>query len=349
MRYNTTKKICVIGHFGFGKDFSDGQTVKTKIVSDELERRYGAGDMTRIDTEGGKKQILSYPYLILKALEKHDNIIILPAHNGLRVIAPLLALENRCFHRRLHYVVIGGWLPEYLRAHPHVAKALRHFHGIYVETETMKKALAAMGYGNVYVLPNCKQLTILPESDLVYQTEEPFRLCTFSRVMKEKGIQDAVEAVETINRQQGKTVYTLDIYGQIDERQRTWFTELQKSFPDYVRYRGIVPYDKSVNVLKNYFALLFPTYYSGEGFAGTLIDAMASGVPALASDWKYNPEIINENNGVCYRANDATALRIQLDSIRRNPQAWNKKKRMCLQAARNYEVSNVITVLVKNL
>ncbi len=31
------------------------------------------------------------------------------------------------------------------------------------------------------------------------------------------------------------------------------------------------------------------------GFAGTLIDAMAAGVPVIASNWKYNPEIVIEN------------------------------------------------------
>lgn len=30
------KKVSVVGHFGFGHDFFDGQTVKTKILTDEL-------------------------------------------------------------------------------------------------------------------------------------------------------------------------------------------------------------------------------------------------------------------------------------------------------------------------
>lgn len=35
------KKICVLGHFGFGYEFIDGQTIKTKILTDELCRYYG--------------------------------------------------------------------------------------------------------------------------------------------------------------------------------------------------------------------------------------------------------------------------------------------------------------------
>lgn len=42
--------------------------------------------------------------------------------------------------------------------------------------------------------------------------QEPLRLCTFSRVMKEKGIEDAVNAVEAVNEYFGRLVYTLDIW-----------------------------------------------------------------------------------------------------------------------------------------
>ena len=73
----------------------------------------------------------------------------------------------------------------------------------------------------------------------------------------------------------------------MDSVQTEWFNELKSTFPSYIKYGGLVPFDKSVEVLKNYFALLFPTYYEGEGFAGTLLDAMAAGVPVVASDWRY--------------------------------------------------------------
>lgn len=122
--------------------------------------------------------------------------------------------------------------------------------------------------------------------------------------MKEKGIEDVVNAVKTVNEHFGRTVYTLDIYGQVDSAQTKWFNELQSIFPSYIKYGELVPVDKSVEVLKNYFALLFPTYYEGEGFAGTLLDAMAAGVPVIASDWRYNPEIMNEKTGYVYSSHD---------------------------------------------
>lgn len=35
------KKVCVIGHFGFKENLLNGQTIKTKIVTDELQAQLG--------------------------------------------------------------------------------------------------------------------------------------------------------------------------------------------------------------------------------------------------------------------------------------------------------------------
>src|SRR5699024_10336083 len=98
-------------------------------------------------------------------------------------------------NRRIHYVVIGGWLPEFLKKRKNLMRILKSFDGIYVETNTMRKELEEQGFTNVHVMPNCKNLNILEKSQLIYHHSEPYKLCTFSRVMKEKGIEDAVEAV----------------------------------------------------------------------------------------------------------------------------------------------------------
>lgn len=160
---------------------------------------------------------------------------------------------------------------------------------------------------------------------------KPLSLCTFSRVMKEKGIEDVVNAVKTVNEHFGRTVYTLDIYGQVDSAQTEWFNELKSIFSSYIKYGELVPFDKSVEVLKNYFALLFPTYYEGEGFAGTLLDVMAAGVPVIASDWCYNPEIVNEKTGYVYSSHDNRVFFATLISVGNNPDLILSKKSNCLK------------------
>lgn len=175
------------------------------------------------------------------------------------------------------------------------------------------------------------------------------KLATFSRVIREKGIEDAVAVVKAVNADMGYTVFSLDIYGQVDPSQEVWFDELKRTFPYYVRYSGTVPYDQSVETLKKYFALLFPTYYEGEGFAGTLIDAFSAGVPVIASDWKYNSEIVNKDVGFVYKTGDNAELKELLKVAASDPNIILQKKRNCLHEAEKYTISSAIEILVREI
>ena len=341
------KKVCVMGHFGFGKDMLNGQTVKTKIVTTELEQQLGADQVMKIDTHGGAKALPKISLRLLRAFRKCRNVIILPAHNGIRFFAPMCMAFNRIFRRKLHYVVIGGWLPEFLKKRKKLTKALMSFDGIYVETNTMRKALEAQGFNNVYVMPNFKDLNILKESELVYHHTEPYRLCTFSRVMKEKGIEDAVYAVKTVNEQAGRTVYTLDIYGQIDDAQMEWFDELKLNFPKYVNYQGVVSFDQSVDVLKEYFALLFPTGFFTEGIPGTIIDAYAAGVPVISAEWESFSDVVDKDvTGVGYTFGNFEELCFVLKNIASNPQIIQEMKKACIEKAKEFTPEVAIEILV---
>lgn len=344
------RQVSVIGHFAFGKNYLDGQTVKTKIVTDELCKQLGNENVLKIDTHGGKITLLKAPFQALKALKKCRNVVILPAHNGLRVYAPLLTFFRRFFKKRkLHYVVIGGWLPEFLQKRKQLAKKLKRFDGIYVETNTMKNALEKQGFTNIFVMPNCKNLQILVPDELVYSNGEPYKLCAFSRVMKEKGIEDAVKAVKQANEEFGRTVYTLDIYGQVDPNQTQWFEDLKKTFPEYIKYCGVVDYDKSVEVLKNYFALLFPTHFYTEGIPGTIIDAYAAGIPVIASKWESFSDIINDDTGIGYDFDSENALAEILLQVANTPEILLNEKPQCLTEAERYRTENVVKVLIKQL
>ena len=126
--------------------------------------------------------------------------MILPAQRGLRIIAPLLVFFNKFFHRRLFYCVIGGWLPIVLKNQKGLTNSLHKFDGIFVETQSMKKKLSEYGFTNIDIMPNCKKLPILNKNQLIYPKGVPYKLCTFSRVMKEKGVEDAVNAVILANK-----------------------------------------------------------------------------------------------------------------------------------------------------
>lgn len=340
-------KVGVCGHFGNGHDFFDGQTVKTKIVTSQLEKRFGVEHIVCVDTYGGTKKIFSHIFGIIKILLKCEHIIILPAQNGLRVIAPLLIFLNISFKRNIYYDVIGGWLPDFVSKRKLLKEFLKKFDKIFVETKSMKKQLENQGFKNIDIIPNCKDLDVINEYEVKNTIGKPYKLCTFSRVMKEKGIEDAIQAVYTINSMWNDTYFELDIYGQVDNNQKQWFKELQSKFPAYINYIGIVPFNQTTKVLKKYDALLFPTYYEGEGFAGTLIDSFAAGLPVIASDWKYNSEIIESGKtGVIFETHNVRELQNAIISIHRDLIKWNSMKKNCLREAKKYLPDNAMEKLI---
>lgn len=349
-RGDTLYKVGICGHFGEGENFLDGQTVKTKILTKELTKKLDKKNIQIVDTHGWKKTPFSLLIKCIMLSSKCKNIIILPAHKGIKVFALLFVILNKAFNRKLHYVVVGGWLPELLERNDALRSRLSKFDGVYVETYNMLEKIKEQGLTNVKYLPNFKDLCILNEEELIYQNKEPYKLCTFSRVSKEKGIEDAIEAVTNVNCFLGRIAYTLDIYGQVEKKYKERFESLKKEFPEYITYKGVVDYNRSVDVLKDYFALLFPTYYSGEGFPGTILDAYASGLPVIATNWRYNPEIIQHQvDGIIYEYKNKDNLQKILTEIREKPEVILNMKKNCLKRAKQYKPEVVISEFINYL
>lgn len=343
-------RIGICGHYGGNKNCLDGQTVKTKIITKELQKDFGSNEVKIVDTYGGKKRLLPIVFNLIKLVMQCKNVIILPAHNSLRIFAPMLAFVNYFYNRKLHYVVIGGWLPEFVSTRKWLQNALMNFDAIYVETNTMKNKLEAMGFSNIVILPNCKELDILLDNELVYSKEEPFKICTFSRVMKEKGIEDAVNAVKAVNDKLGKNIYKLDIYGQIDKEQTDWFANLQTKFPDYVKYKGLVPFDKTTEVLKDYFLLLFPTKFYTEGIPGTIIDAYAAGVPVVCSKWQSFDDLVDDTVGYGYEFSSEEALEKLLRKIYiEDIDKILAMKKVCILKSKQYMPEKIVKILINKL
>ena len=341
------KNICVCGHFGFGLNLMNGQTIKTKVVAEEIERLYGSDAVYKIDTHG-IISVLMLPAKLFYALCVCRNIVILPAQRALLMESVFLRLLNVFFRKNIHYVVIGGWIANHLQKHPLVAASVKSFRGIYVEVKTLLHQLECLGCPNVYVLPNCKKLPIV-ENVSSSLTENKLRLVLFSRIMKEKGIEDAVAVVRKLNEMEDGKVYALDIYGPIDYNQIEWFNHVKKMFTPQINYRGEVQYENSVAVLKNYHLLLFPTYYEGECFAGTIIDAFASGLPVIASNWKFNSDVIeNGRTGFLFKPHDEKDMIDKIIQLSDNPELRSEMSQNCIDMAKMYMPEFALRQLFEN-
>lgn len=343
-------RVAICGHFGGNKDFYDGQTIKTRTIADCLKKEFGAEYITCIDTYGGIIRAPFYLLQLVARLRNSENIIILPAQNGVKVLVPFLMIFNKFFHKKIHYVVIGGWLPALLEKYVGLIDIMQKIDYIYVETSTMRDQLKDKGFDNVLILPNFKDLEVCKENQLEYVHQEPYKICTFSRIMKNKGIEDIVAAVDLVNKTLKRCVYRIDVYGKIDEKYKDEFRLLQEQNRDFLCYKGIVAPNKSVTVLKNYFFLAFPTRFFTEGIPGTIIDAYAAGIPVVSAKWESFSDLIDEGlSGFGYSMGNDKELVSLLMKIEKNPECILNMKRYCLNKANLYIPEAALEILSEKL
>lgn len=349
MASNEIRKIAIIGHFGGDKVFLDGQTIKTKVFYEELQNSVNGLCIKKVDTYYKKHNLIKLLVDFFVAIFSCKHIIVLVAGNGMRIMFPILHFCSKVLGKRVYHSVIGASLAKRVVKHKHLKKYLNSFRVNWCETKGLVNQLQELGVTNAELLYNCKRLIPVLETGLTDSLRQPYRLCTFSRVMREKGLEDAVCAVKSINDKYGQVIYTLDIYGQIDPAQEEWFENIKKDFPPYVRYRGSVPYDESVEVLKNYFALLFPTHYWTEGVPGTIIDAYASGLPVIASKWENFDNIINDDTGIGYDFDCIDSLTEVLDYIQKNPAFLITKKQHCVETYQKFSPEAVMNIVLQKM
>ena len=346
------KTLGICGHFGSNENIN-GQMVKTKILTEELTKYFGSSEIALVDTFGWKKHPFGLFFNCVKLVLGCRNILIMPAGGGIRVLAPLFAVLCSVFRKKLHFSTIGGWLPSYLIENPWIIKFLKKMDTIYVETESIKKALRVKGIDNAVYMPNFKNISVIDTSDLPETYSEPYPLCCFSRVKREKGILDAVNGISQVNTNAGRNIFTLDIYGSIDDEFKEDFEKAVEENSSFIKYKGVAEYSQTTDILKNYFSLLFPTYYSGEGFPGTLIDAFSSGLPVIATDWLYNSEIVtNGKTGIVYGIDGDDRdkkLAAVLGKIAAEPKLLINMKNDCLNEARKYDASVVMKTMTERM
>ena len=301
------KKIGICGVYGDGPEFSGGQPVKVKTMIKMLSDSCGADNILTANTAGWRKRPVGMMLDCLKLARHCGSIVILPAHNGLRVFLPLFLQLRKVYRYKLFYSVIGGWLASKAAENPRLILQLKQLDGIWVETKKMQRELQALGVENTEVIPNVKYLNNVTESHIIPQSNV-LRCCTFCRVIKEKGIEDAIRSVCTVNKQ-GTYKATLDIYGPIYEGYKDEFDELMKKSPNTIRYMGCADPSESVSTLCMYDVQIFPTHYKTEGIPGSIIDSYAAAVPVVASKWNSSSDIVNEGStGLGYEIANVQAL-----------------------------------------
>ena len=334
------EKILFIGDCGNFKNTSNGVYAKNIQLFNRLKEVFVT--LKHVNTNNWKKN----PSVLLNVLRsiwqyrKKDILISLNTYSSYK----LIKIVKRLFPSiRLNYFVIGGILPNFISQ---LEMKQRECYSIVkwfmVESQEMKRKMELLGYKNVIHIPNFKKIAYIPEKST--ETSVPFRFVFLSRIIPEKGCDLIMEATRRINKEIGEDKFLVHFYGKIDDSYESQFLKTINEIPN-AEYKGFLNLADVSNydVLASYYAMLFPTFWKGEGFPGILIDAMIAGTPVIASEWGYNTEIIeNGTTGIIIKSKNVDELANAMNSFICNHSKVAEMTRHCRIQAMEYDTAKVL-------
>ncbi len=341
----------MIGNF-FGNGLG-GQAEKTRTLYEILNEEFGY--IKKIDVfEKKPHQIFRQIWL---GFCECDQIIVILSSPGYFKIQPFLVLLKRLTNTKVYEFVIGGIRQEYLQGKKNRIQREHCIEMIYVETAHMVDEYKKLGLKNVVCIPNFKR--IYNKADVKNQDinliekriqMEGLRLCTFSRIDREKGIDTAIE-ITTLIKKKTDIKVSLSIIGPIEKGYEESFWRLIKdSDSERIKYVGAVPSAAAVETLKDYDVLLFPTHWKTEGFPGTFIDAMAAGLLVFATDRMNFRDIVKDGyNGWLIDEWSVDTYVHKIMQLVQKPELLLKMKHNAVMEAGKYDAVLVLRTVMEDL
>lgn len=335
-------KIYFIGTFpNFMKNETiGGETIKNQELLEYLKKRNY--QVKIIDILKKENKIIKYLKIMKLLLDFKTKKIVISLSDD--YVYRFLKLYNffKFLKKDIYYFVVGGEFPKLGKdklTHKD-KKYYKSLKAIYVETLIQKERLEIEGFRNVKHLYNFRRIT---KKDLKNKKkiEIPLNLVFMSRIIKEKGVELIFKMLKEINKNEVKI--KVDFWGPIA-------IEYEKEFLENLngvigtQYKGVIrKREEIINILSRYDLFLFPTYWKGEGIPGVLIEAIEAEVPIIASDWKYNTEIVNQNIGYIFESKNSESLIKTIQEILFNPlDKIIEKKKNCSKEIKKYDIDVVL-------
>jgi glycosyltransferase involved in cell wall biosynthesis len=287
------KNILVLGYFGYINNQIDGQTIKTRNIYKLLKSKEpGTGAVSYFDTQQLKRSKFN-AVRMFREIIRSNKIIYLPAYGNLKYLFPVIYFICAVKRIEIDYMVVGGWLSDYLKSKKLHVSLLKRIKGIYTETELLKKSLEEQyGFRNIVKFPNFRIHNFTPQ---FRKNNNVFRVVFMARITRLKGLDTLFRFAEYAEKDlRGNRQISIDFYGPVAENDEEYFREKLKEHP-VTGYKGTIEPDEVYHTLQQYDVMALPTQYYTEGFPGSVLDAYISGIPVIVTNWKHASEFVVNN------------------------------------------------------
>ena len=316
-----------------------GVAVKDKILYQEVYKSSGVKMLNLVECKWKPWKIPIIGIKLIILILVADNVIVGVGTNLRRKIIMRLRyiLRGKAGLKKTRMMMMAGVVQNVIKDDYSLKKLLLKLGTLWVETEGMKKELVDQGFRNVKLYPNCRtEENSLPP----IQAKGIKRYVFFSRICEMKGVDGIFHSISTLTGD-----WSMDFYGEIDEKYKEEFQSLLKEYPQVV-YHGVFDStnDKVYGELNQYDILLFPSRYTTEGVPGVLVEAKMAGITAIVTNTSYNHEIVTDGvDGVVIKSTLADELNaLSFDEI-------NKYKQNAYKSRKKYSINTYREQLLSEL
>ena len=334
------EKLFFIGPCGGGGSPKNGATAKNYHILLYLNE-LGIGH-TIIDTERWKHNPLTL-FKLAAALFGNPNAVFIFSADSPSVYRVLRILSLLHLKRNIIYWVIGGSMPQRIKDGTYNRKIYKNVKWFLVEGKGMKATLEECGFtGKVIHVTNCKNIHYIPPMQA--HNSDMTKFVFMSRIIPEKGCNLIFEAAGNLSQKYSGR-FSIDFYGPIDDSYKDEFISNIQSTVN-TSYKGFLHLSKheGFDSLASYDAMLFPTFWHGEGFPGIMIDAFVCNLPIIASDWNMNAEIIQDGrNGLLCKPQSVDSLAAAMERIITDKALAYSMSENCHTQSMAFDIHNVVS------
>lgn len=163
----------------------------------------------------------------------------------------------------------------------------------------------------------------------------------------DKGIREVVQAVPIVLRRCGTHRIKFTLAGDGPEMPKVAKMVKVQNISDDVEFTGYVDGQKKYDVFTNANLFVYPTSH-GEGFPTVIAEAMAAGLPIIATGVGAIPEVLEDGvNGIILSKPDENELANAIVRLLKNPRLMKKMGERNREKAKDYDVSVVCKRLVE--
>lgn len=334
------KRVLLIGPLPIDGDVVGGTKVSFKRLVDEFAAS-GRFDVKVVNisrpTSGHGRLVcgllhvvtlLKMMWVLGRSIFGSDLVMLNLSSRGTLFAGPIAWLVARCCRRRLVVRVFGGDFGMHYDSCGGCLSWVASRTFMRADLFLLQTKQLCARFSTSRWFPTTRDLEPLAKSEV----QACRRFVFISQLRPEKGWREAVRASSEL-----PVGCSLSVYGPLMPG-----TDLQV-FGDSIcaEYRGPISPKDVPKVLSEHDALVFPTFYSGEGIPGIVIEALQSGLPVIATRWGTIPEVIeDEVCGILVEPQEVDELATAMRRFVDNPELYREMSKAALRRGDGYRSSD---------